>query len=111
MIPITMVHERTHGIVYTFFGGKVKYGFKGIYAYTQEISEKPIGRVEFLIVLLSPMVVISLLSLLLPIWIGGMVFILNALGSCGDLYMAITLSKYDWHSKIIDKSYGFDIIE
>lgn len=110
MIPITMVHEVTHGIIYTSFGGKVKYGFKGIYAYTKEISEKPIGRTEFLIVLLSPIVVISLLSLLLPTWIGSMVFLLNALGSCGDLYMAIALSKYDSHSKIIDKNYGFDII-
>jgi hypothetical protein len=111
MIPITMVHEVTHGIIYTIFGGKVKYRFKKGYANTQEVSEKPIDRAQFLVVLLSPMVVISLLSLLLPIWIGGMVFILNALGSCGDLYMAIALSKYDLHSRIIDRDYGFDIIQ
>lgn len=111
MVPITIVHEVTHGFIYTIFGGKVKYGFKGIYAYTQEISKKPIDRIEFLVVLLCPMVIISVLSLLLPIEIGGMVFILNALGSCGDLYMAIALSKCGSHSRIIDRSYGFDVIQ
>ena len=110
MVPITIVHEVTHSYIYTIFSGKVKYGFKGIYDYAKEISEKSIDRVEFLIVLLSPMVIISVLSLLLPIQIGGMVFILNALGSCGDLYMAIALSKFDSHCRIIDRCYGFDVI-
>jgi uncharacterized integral membrane protein len=111
MVTITIVHEVTHGYIYTVFGGKVKYGFKGIYAYTEKASEKSIGRIQFLVVLLSPMVIISLLSLLLPIEIGGMVFILNALGSCGDLYMAIVLSKFDSHCRIIDRNYGFDVIQ
>lgn len=31
--PITIIHELIHGSVYKLFGGKVKYKFKGIYAY------------------------------------------------------------------------------
>lgn len=42
MIPITLIHELIHGCAYATFGGKIKFGFKGIYAYAQEISEKPI---------------------------------------------------------------------
>ena len=40
MVPITAVHEIIHGAAYKVFGGKVKFGFKGIYAYTMEISGK-----------------------------------------------------------------------
>lgn len=35
-IPIILVHEIIHGITYNLFGGKVKFGFKGIYAYTED---------------------------------------------------------------------------
>lgn len=34
MIAITLVHEIIHCIVYSLFGSKVKFGFKGIYAYS-----------------------------------------------------------------------------
>ncbi|MBU3182039.1 DUF3267 domain-containing protein [Clostridium psychrophilum] len=111
MIPISIVHEGIHGLVYKFFGGKVKYGFKGIYAYTQEISGMPIERTKFLIILLSPLAVISILTLFLPLWLGGMTFFLNLLGASGDLYMALKLIKYDSNSKIVDRIYGFDVVQ
>ena len=110
MIPVTIVHEAVHGAAYKLFGGKVRFGFKGIYAYTQEISGKAIVRAKFLIVLLSPLVVISVLSLLLPTWLGGMVFLLNLLGASGDIYMSLYLCKFGKDSKIIDRKYGFDVL-
>ena len=70
MIVILIVHERIHRLSYELFGGKVKYGFKIIYAYTYEVSELPLEKVKFLIVLLSPVTIISLITLLLPTWIG-----------------------------------------
>ena len=66
MVPISIVHEIIHGAAYKLFGGKVKFGFKGIYAYTMEISGKKIPRLQFLIVLLAPLTVILILSLLFP---------------------------------------------
>ena len=110
LIPLTIVHEMIHGAMYKLFGGKVKYGFKGFYAYTQEVSELPILRTKFLIILLAPLSVISPLSLLLPGWFGGMTFFLNLIGSSGDLYMALLLCRCSYESKIIDRSYGFDVI-
>lgn len=70
LVPIIAVHEALHGLAYTMFGGKIKYGFKGIYAYTMEISEKPIQRLKFLVVLLMPVVIISVGSIFLPSWLG-----------------------------------------
>ena len=110
MAPITAIHEAIHGITYIIFGGKVKYGFKGIYAYTMEVSEKPLEITKFLVILLMPVTVISLLSLLLPNWLGNMVYLLNLIGSPGDLFMAFSLIKFDHSCKIIDRNYGFDIV-
>ena len=104
------MHELLHAIAYKIFGGKVRFGFKGIYAYTQEISERAFHRSAFLFILLAPVVFISLVSLLLPSSIGGLIFILNLLGSTGDLYMAFYLCRLKSNSYIIDKIYGFDII-
>jgi len=110
MIPISIIHEGIHGLAYKVFGGTVKYGFKGIYAYTQEISEIPIDRTKFLIVLLAPLTVMSLLTLVLPIWLGGIIFLLNLLGASGDLYMSFRLIRYNSNSKIVDRIYGFDVV-
>ena len=110
LIPIIAVHEAVHGITYIMFGGKVKYGFKGIYVYTQEVSELPIERTKFLIILLAPLTIMSIPTLLLPNWLGGMIFLLNLLESSGDLFMSFKLIGYDWNSKIIDRKYGFDVV-
>ncbi|HEY5524593.1 MAG TPA: DUF3267 domain-containing protein [Clostridium sp.] len=110
MIPISIIHESLHGLAYKAFGGKVKYGFKGIYAYTQEVSEIPIERTKFLIILMIPLIVMSIGTLLLPNWLAGIIFLLNLLGASGDLYMSFNLIRYHWNSKIIDRRYGFDVV-
>lgn len=110
LVPIIAIHEAIHGITFIIFGGKVKYGFKGMYAYTMEISAKSIQRVKFLIVLLSPVTVISMLSLIFPLWLGGMIYFLNLLGSSGDIYMALLLITLKSESRIIDRKYGFDVV-
>jgi hypothetical protein len=109
-IIITVFHELLHGIVFLLFGGKIQFGFKIIGAYTKEISGLAIDKIKFLIILLTPFFLISIISILLPIWIGGMLFLINTLGSSGDLYMAFCLKKYNYKCKIIDRDYGFDVI-
>ena len=59
---------------------------------------------------MAPLTVMSILTLLLPNWLGGMIFLLNLLGASGDLYMSFNLIRYDWNSKIIDRKYGFDVV-
>jgi hypothetical protein len=109
-IPITFVHELLHGAVYKLFGGKIRFGFKGVYAYAQETSGIALHRTKFLLVLLAPVTIISLTSVFIPEGIGGIVFLLNLLGSTGDLLMAFYLCKGNENSYVVDKSYGFDII-
>ncbi|MCR1175586.1 DUF3267 domain-containing protein [Clostridium botulinum] len=104
---ITIIHELIHGLTFTVFGGTVKYKFKFIYVATLEITGIPISLTQFTIILLAPVTIISLLSLLLPRWLGNLIFASNLIGSVGDLYMALGLVKYPYNSKIIDKSYGY----
>lgn len=110
MVPISVIHEGIHGLAYKVFGGKVKYGFKGIYAYTMEISELPINRTKFLIILLAPLTVMSILTLLMPSRLGGVIFLFNLLGASGDLYMSFKLIRFGSTSKIVDRIYGFDVV-
>jgi hypothetical protein len=110
-VPLTFLHEALHGAAYKIFGGKVKFGFKGLYAYAQEISGIALSRTEFLIVLLAPVTCISVISMLIPGSTGGVVFLINILSSTGDILMSFYLCKASENSYIIDKIYGFDIVE
>lgn len=93
------------------FGGKVEFGFKSMYAYAREKSGLMLTRTKFLIVLLLPAIIIALISLIIPQRIVEVVFLLNTLGSVGDIIMAIYLCKVDDNSYILDGKYGFDVIK
>lgn len=111
MIPITLVHEIIHGITYIVFGSKIKFGFKGIYAYTQEISGVILHRTKFAVILLAPVTTISLSTLFITNSLGSLIFLLNFLGSIGDIIMAIYLCRSSTNSYIKDREYGFDVID
>lgn len=109
MVPVGMFHELLHGLTYKVLGGRVKIGFRGIYAYCQETSGIQLTRTQFLVVLLMPVTIISVISMILPYKWGLIVFILNLLGSSGDIFMALWLCRVKSAAKIVDKSYGFDV--
>lgn len=111
LIPLTIIHELLHGIAYRIFRGKLKYGFNGIYAYTLEASGKALHRTKLLLMLLAPVTFISLASLLIPVAIDGLLFLLNLSGSNGDLLMALYLCKLSNDNYIIDRKHSFDIVD
>ena len=110
LVPISLAHELLHGLAYKCFGRKVKFGFKIIYAYTMDITGKPIEARKFLVVLLTPLVVMSIVGLLLNNFVGDIILILNTLGASGDIYMCYLVLKYGIDNKILDSPKGFDVI-
>lgn len=110
MLPISMVHELLHGAVYKAYGYRVSYGFKYLYAYTKETSGRAIPKNQFIAVLLTPCIIISIIALLIGTHLSITIFVLNLLGSTGDLLMTLFIIKYKSTIKIMDKDYGFDII-
>lgn len=111
MSLITIVHEMIHGITYIIFGGRIRFGFKIMFVYTQETSGILLTRTQFAIVLLAPLTIMSIGCLLVNNIISNVVFILNLLGSTGDIIMAFYLFLCPARCNIIDRSYGFDAIE
>ncbi len=107
----SIVYNLIRGTVYKFFGGKVTFGFKGIYAYIEETSGISLIKADFLIVLLAPLVIISCISLLLPVWLGSVLLILNFIGSLKDISRSFALCKFSYDIKIIGMNYGFDVVD
>ena len=108
---VTILHEGIHGAFYILFGGKVKFGVKKLCVYTQEISGIPINKLKFLIVLLSPAIIISLLSFIMPYSIGMSILVFNLVGCSGDFYMSFYIMRLPKKCSIVDRSYGFDIVK
>jgi hypothetical protein len=111
MVPVCFIHELIHAFLFSLYGGKITFKFKGLMLCTVEKSGIAIDRQKYLIILLAPLVIISLISLLLPPWLGGVFFILNIVESSADIYKGINLCILDWNCKIVYKNYGYDVVE
>lgn len=111
LLPVIFLHEGIHGCCYRIFGGKVNYGMRWGFAYCQEVSGKPLTLTQFMMVLLTPLTILSVASIFINGWLGIMVYSLNVLGSAGDLMLALEICKLSYKSRIVDRSYGFDVIE
>lgn len=111
MSLLTLVHELLHAAAYKLLGRKVIVGFKGIYACTRDVTGLPLHRTKFVIVLLTPVTVISLITLLFSNWISDALLILNIFKSTRDMLMALYLCLSNKDCYIIEKSNGFDVIQ
>ncbi|GAA0732120.1 hypothetical protein GCM10008906_01370 [Clostridium oceanicum] len=107
---VTNLHSLIHSLIYNCFGGKIKYQFSFILTAFEKRSKKRLSLNKFLIIMLSPATIISLLCLLLPSWIGNFIFILNIILSFNDIYHGISLIRYPYNSKIVNRNNRFIVI-
>ncbi len=107
---MALFHEVIHALMYRFFGGRAKIGFKLIFAYTQETTRLAISSYKFVAILLSPLLVISSVAFLMNNWVGNLLFFFNLIGSTGDMIMAIVVMMYGRKGKIVDNPNGFDVV-
>jgi hypothetical protein len=99
VILYTIAHEATHGFFMKRFSGiKPKYGITSVYAYAG--SEAFFNKTQYLIITLSPVVILGLLLLLLnlvvPIewfWFIYFIQVSNISGAAGDLYVTYLIKK------------------
>ena len=61
--------------------------------------------------LLSPVTIISVFCLFTNNEIGFFAFLLNLVGSTGDILMSIYLCRGNENSYVVDKPYGFDLVQ
>ncbi len=110
-----LMHELLHGIPYRIFGGKVKYGIKLLYLYTMDISGKYYGAKQMLIVMLSPLIILTLILSILGyiyseyIFYAWMGILFNISGSIGDMVMTKYILLNGKGCKVKDELYGFSL--
>ncbi|MBD2307726.1 DUF3267 domain-containing protein [Chroococcidiopsis sp. FACHB-1243] len=118
-IPIGtfIVHELIHGLAFTAFGGKPRYGVGVKFFLPYAYATAPGTRFErnaFLVISLAPLVVIDALALLLMAifpqapWLGWIV-ILNTSGASGDLWLATLLLRCPATIEVEDRKAGIAI--
>lgn len=95
LILYVLAHEAVHGFFMKKYSGiKPKYGFTGLYAYAG--SEAYFNKKHYLIIALSPVVILGLILAILNIfgsidwfWFIFYIQITNISGAAGDLYVSL----------------------
>lgn len=111
------IHELVHGLFFWLFSGKPpKFGFHGLIPYAAAPMGVYFPRNQFLIVGLSPLVLLTIVGILLmfiiPEGLVSLVLLLvvfNAAGAAGDLIMAVQLLPLSHHAWIEDNDSGLII--
>jgi hypothetical protein len=117
LIIVLPLHELLHGLAMALVGHRAKFGFKPelgvLYALAKD---KYFRRDEYLFVLLTPLVVITLLGMAINlIGVSGLTLyvaigvILNAGGAVGDLWMTALVLRFPRRAIIQDEDTGFSV--
>jgi len=115
LLLIVFMHELIHGAAYKTFGAKLKFGLKYLNVYTMDISGTLYSCEQMLVIMLSPLFVLTgLLVIAASIFpqfyyflIQGILF--NICGSCGDILMLAFIFSKGISCKVKDEEYGFSI--
>lgn len=108
ILTLTILHESIHAFFYLVFGANIKLGFIGINPYIIDVSKKHFSAVTYSIIILSPLIFISLLSLFFDSIFGSLIFYFNLFSSAGDILLAFSLCSYP-DSEFIDQSFGYTV--
>jgi hypothetical protein len=101
VIFVMMVsHEAIHGVCFWLFtGGRVKFAFKGAYAYAAA-PDWYLHKGPYMVVSMAPLVLITVLGLMVLVWVPTgwiaplmLLIAMNASGAVGDIYMFFLLIK------------------
>jgi hypothetical protein len=110
-------HEWLHGLAIRYYGGEARYGVgiaHFILPYAYATTDHEFSRNQFVVVLLTPLVVLTLLGVPLMIafeW-GWLIvpLTLNAAGAIADIWMTLMVVSYPAHIRIVDHEVGVRII-
>lgn len=117
VITVVIVHELVHGLFYWLLSNhRPKFGFKGLFPYAAAPSGVYFPRDQFLIIGLSPLVLLTFVGLLLmmiipiafvPFFLFFIAF--NAAGAAGDLILGIQLMSLSSDTMMEDNGSGLII--
>ena len=110
-------HEWLHGLAIRYYGGKPRYGVglaHFILPYAYATTDHEFSRNEFVVVLLTPLVGLTLVGVpvMLAFEWGWLVvpLALNAAGAVADVWMTLTVLSYPAHVRVRDHEAGVSIV-
>mgnify|MGYP000321383611 CR=1 FL=1 len=110
-------HEWLHGLAIRYYGGEPRYGVgvaHFILPYAYATTDHEFTRNQFVVVLLTPLVVMTAVGvpLMLAFGWGWLVLplTLNAAGAIADLWMTVSVLGYPAHVRIVDHEDGVRIV-
>jgi hypothetical protein len=110
-------HEWLHGLAIRYYGGEARYGVgvsHFIMPYAYATTDHEFSRNQFVVVLLTPLVVLTLIGV--PVMIGlewGLLIVpltLNAAGAVADVWMTLSVLSYPAHVRVVDHEGGVRIL-
>jgi hypothetical protein len=114
---ILVPHEWLHGLAIRYYGGEPRYGVgvaHFILPYAYATTDHEFTRNQFIVVLLTPLVVMTLVGIPLMILLewGWLVIplTLNAAGAVADIWMTLMVVSYPAHIRIVDHETGVRIL-
>ncbi|WP_135821587.1 DUF3267 domain-containing protein [Halostella litorea] len=110
-------HELLHGLAIRYYGGRARYGVgvaHFILPYAYATTDHEFSRNQFIVVLLTPLVVLTAVGVpaMLALDWGWLIVPLaaNAAGAVADLWMTLTLLGYPAHVRLEDHATGVRIL-
>ncbi|MFC7028385.1 DUF3267 domain-containing protein [Halomicroarcula sp. GCM10025324] len=114
---ILVPHEWLHGLAIRHYGGEPRYGVgvaHFVLPYAYATTDHEFTRNQFIVVLLTPLVVMTLVGVPLMILLewGWLVIplTLNAAGAVADIWMTLMVVSYPAHVRIVDHESGVRIV-
>ena len=110
-------HEWLHGLAIRYYGGEPRYGVgvaHFVLPYAYATTDHEFTRNQFIVVLLTPLVVMTLVGIPLMIllewgWL-AIPLTLNAAGAVADIWMTLMVISYPAHIRIVDHERGVRIL-
>jgi len=110
-------HEWFHGLAIRYYGGEARYGVgvaHFILPYAYATTDHEFSRNQFIVVLLTPLVALTLLGVpLMILFEWGWLIVpltLNAAGAVADVWMTLMVLSYPAHIRIADHEGGVRIL-
>jgi hypothetical protein len=97
---MVILHEAIHGVCFWLFtGGRVKFAFKGAYAYAAA-PDWYLEKLPYMVVSLAPLVLITIVGLMALVWAPAnwvaplmLLIAMNASGAVGDMFVFYLLAR------------------
>ncbi len=110
-------HEWVHGLAIRYYGGEPRYGVgvaHFVLPYAYATTDHEFDRDQFVVVLLAPLVVLTLVGIPLAVLLGWSVLVvpltMNFAGAVADVWMTMTVLSYPSHVRITDHAAGVRIV-